>query len=46
MAAHAVGDDQQQRVAAVGVRDPVLVDLARTLARLLENGELAWHPSP
>ena len=37
--AHAVGDAQQQRVAAVGVRDPVLVDLARPLARLLEDRE-------
>ena len=32
--AHAVGDDQQQRVAAVGVGDPVLVDLARALAAI------------
>ena len=39
MAAHAVGHYQQQRVAAVGVRDAVLVDLARTLPRFLENRE-------
>jgi hypothetical protein len=38
--AHAVGDDQQKRIAAVGIRDPVLVDPARTLAAFLENGEL------
>jgi len=30
--AHAVGDDQHQRVASIGVRDAVLIDLARTLA--------------
>jgi hypothetical protein len=37
--AHAVGDDEQQRVAAVRVRDPVLIDLARTLPGLLEDRE-------
>ena len=37
VAAHAVGDEQQQRVAAIGIRDPVLIDLARTLAGFLEN---------
>ena len=37
--AHAVGDDEQQRVAAVGVGDPVLVDRARALARFLEDRE-------
>ena len=39
VAAHAVGDDEQQRVAAVGVGDPVLVELARALARFLEDRE-------
>ena len=37
--AHAVGDDQHQRVAAVRIGEPVLVDLARPLAGFLENRE-------
>ncbi len=39
VAPHSVGDDEQQRVAAVRVRDPVLVDGPRALARLLEDRE-------
>ena len=34
-----VRDDEQQRVPAVCVRDPVLVDLARALPRFLEDRE-------
>ena len=45
VAAHAVGDHQQQRVAAVGVGEPVLVDLALALAAFLEDRE-AHGPSP
>jgi hypothetical protein len=37
--AHAVGDDQQQRVPAVRIREPVLIDLALTLEALLEYRE-------
>ena len=39
VAAHAVGDDEQQRVAAVRIGEAVLVDLARALARVLEDRE-------
>src|SRR5690349_21357805 len=39
MPAHSVGDDEQQRLAAVRVRRAVLIDFARTLARLLEDRE-------
>jgi hypothetical protein len=31
VAAHAVGDHQQQRVAAIGIGETILVDLALTL---------------
>src|SRR2546429_9993448 len=37
--AHAVGHHEQQRVAAVGVCESVLIDLALTLAAFLEDRE-------
>ncbi len=37
--AHAVRKYQQQRVAAVGIGEPVLIDLALALAAFLEDGE-------
>ena len=37
--AHAIGDHQQQRVAAVGIRKPILIDLALTFAAVLEDRE-------
>jgi len=43
MAAHAVGDDEQQRVPAVRIGEPVLVDLAGSLPGILEYREA--HPS-
>ena len=39
VSAHAVGDDEQQRLAAVRVGNAVLIDVARPLARLLEDRE-------
>ena len=39
MAAHPVGDHEQERLAAVGVGDAVLIDFARALARFLEDRE-------
>ena len=37
--AHAIGDDQQQRVAPICVGEPILIDLPRALARILKNRE-------
>ena len=36
---HAVGNDQQQGVATIGVGEPILIDLALALAAFLEDGE-------
>src|SRR5207249_11300554 len=36
---HSISDDQQQRVASVGIGEPVLIDLPRALARILKNRE-------
>ena len=47
MPTHAIGDHQQQRIAAVGIRKAVLVDLALALAAVLEDREThAASPKP
>ena len=40
VAPHPVGNDEQQRIAAIGIGEPVLIDLALALAALLKDGEL------
>ena len=45
MAAHAVSDHQQQRVAAVRIREAVLVDLALTLSAFLKNRKAHAPPT-